>query len=143
MTGHIDVLKSIISAWKEKDIEGVLGHMDEAIVWHFAAAAAPPLLGKPAARRFLERFGADMGEVRWRIFDYAEVGDRLFVEGVDEYFTRDGIKVAAPYAGVLDFRGLLVVGWRDYVDVGVVAEQKAGKDISDQVKRLIDRPAIF
>jgi hypothetical protein len=49
----------------------------------------------------------------------------------------------APYAGVLDFRGDLVVGWRDYVDVGVMAAQRAGEPLTDQVKSLSDRPAIF
>jgi hypothetical protein len=44
---------------------------------------------------------------------------------------------------VLDFRGDLVVGWRDYVDVGVMAAQRAGEPHSDQVKALSDRPAIF
>jgi limonene-1,2-epoxide hydrolase len=141
VTGRIEVLQAIIAAWKAKDIDTVLSHMDEDIVWHFAAAAEPPVRGKAQARKFLTRFGATIAEIRWRIFDYAEAGDRLFVEGVDEFDTTGGLVVAAPYAGVLDFRGDLVVGWRDYVDVGVMAAQQAGKPISDQVRALMDRPA--
>jgi limonene-1,2-epoxide hydrolase len=143
MTPRIEILQAIIEAWKAKDIEAVLSHMDEEIVWHFAVAAERPLRGKAQARKFLERFGAGMNDIRWRVFDYLESGDRLFVEGVDEFRTNEGRTVMAPYAGVLDFRGDLVVGWRDYVDVGVMAAQRAGEPHSDQVKALSDRPAIF
>ena len=41
--------------------------------------------------------------------------------------------------GVIEFKGDLVIGWRDYVDVGVMAAQSAGGPISDAVKSLIDR----
>jgi ketosteroid isomerase-like protein len=129
MTRRIDILQAIIEAWKAKDVDGVLSHMDEEIVWHFAVAAEPPLRGKAMARKFLTRFGAGMNDVRWRVFDFQESGDRLFVEGVDEFRTDEG--------------GDLVVGWRDYVDVGVMAAQRAGAPVTDQVKALIDRPAIF
>ncbi len=142
MTAKIDVLKAIIAAWKRKDIEAVLSHMDEDIVWHFAAAAEPPVRGRAQARKFLTRFGGSMAEISWRIFHHAEAGDRLFVEGVDEYVTTGGLVVAAPYAGVLEFKGEKVVGWRDYVDVGVMAAQQSGAPISDQVKTLMDRPAL-
>lgn len=143
MTPRIEILQAIIEAWKAKDIDAVLSHMDEEIVWHFAVAAEPPLRGKAQARKFLQRFGAGMNDICWRVFDYQETPDRLFVEGVDEFVTDDGKVVMAPYAGVLDFRGDLVVGWRDYVDVGVMAAQRAGEPLTDQVKSLSDRPAIF
>ena len=113
--------------------------MDDDIVWHYAAAVEPPIRGKAQARKFLNRFGGGIAEVRWRIFDWAERGDRLFVEGVDEYVTTEGRTVAAAYAGVIDFKGDLVVGWRDYVDVGVMAAQIAGGPVSAQV-RGADRP---
>jgi len=143
MTPRIEILRAIIQAWKAKDVEAVLSHMDEEIVWHFAVAAEPPLRGKAQARKFLQRFGAGMNDIRWRVFDYLESGDRLFVEGVDEFRTDDGHTVMAPYAGVLDFRGDLVLGWRDYVDVGVMAAQRGGAPVTDQVKSLVDRAAVF
>jgi limonene-1,2-epoxide hydrolase len=116
--------------------------MDDDIVWHFAVGAEPPLRGKIAARKFLARFGADIAEVRWRVFDHAESGDRLFVEGVDEFTTRDGLTVIAPYAGVIRFRGGLVLDWRDYVDVGVITAQRAGGSPTAHVLALADRTAI-
>ncbi len=134
------ILLKVIEAWQAKDIEGVLSHMDDDIVWHYAAAAMPPVRGKASARKLLNRFHGDMHAIQWRIFAHAESGNRLFLEGVDDYTTADGKRVATPYAGVLDFRGDLIVGWRDYVDLGVAAEQKSGTPLTPQVEMLLDRP---
>lgn len=131
--------QAVIDAWKRKDIEAVLGALSDDVVWHFAAAIAPPARGRAEARAFIERFGAGIGEVRWRIFHHAEDGDRLFVEGVDEYTTVAGVAIAAPYAGVIEFRGDKISGWRDYVDRGVIEAMKAGGGYSDQVRELIGR----
>ena len=140
MGRRYDILQQVIAAWQAKDIDGVLSHMADDIVWHYAAAAMPPVRGKAAAAKLLHRFQADMHGIQWRIFAHAEAGDRLFIEGVDDYQTTEGHRVATPYAGVLEFRDDLIVGWRDYVDLGVVAQQKAGEPISAQVESLLDRP---
>jgi limonene-1,2-epoxide hydrolase len=142
MAAKIDIYLAIIADWKRKDIDAVLSHMSDDIVWHFAAAAEPPLRGKASARKFLSRFGADIAEVRWRVFHHAESGNRLFVEGVDELVAPDGTITAAPYAGVLEFDGDLVTGWRDYVDVGVMAAQRRGEPLSAQVLELMDRTPV-
>lgn len=142
MSSRYDILRQVIAAWQAKDAEAVLAHMADDIVWHYAAAALPPVRGKAAARKLLVRFGADMHRITWRIFAHAEVGDRLFIEGVDDYRTTEGHRVATPYAGVLDFRGDLIVGWRDYVDMGVIESQKAGAPLSVQVESLLDRPTV-
>jgi len=133
------ILRQVIKAWQAKDVDRVLAHMHDDIVWHYAAAAQPPVRGKAAARKLLERFQLDMHGIEWRIFAHSESGDRLFIEGVDDYRTTDGHRVAAPYAGVLEFDGDLIIGWRDYVDLGVIAEQKAGATLSAQVETLLDR----
>jgi len=142
MTGRFAIYQSVIRAWKAKDIDAVLGHMSDDIVWHYAAAISPPLVGKGPARQFMEEFAGRIGEVRWRVFDYAESGDRLFVEGVDEYITKSGARVATPYAGVLDFRGDLICGWRDYFDAAGPAAMQAGGKAPAQVEQLIGRPAV-
>lgn len=140
MGRRLEILQQLIAAWQAKDVERVLGFMAEDIVWHYAAAALPPVRGKAAARKLLSRFQADMHGIQWRIFAHAETEDRLFVEGVDDYTSTDGRRVATPYAGVLDFRGDLIVGWRDYVDLGVAERQKAGEPFSRQVLELLERP---
>lgn len=142
MSAKLDVMKALIAAWSKGDVDGALAHMHDDIVWHYAASVAPPLKGKIKARKFLENFKSQISEVRWRMFDYAENGDRLFVEGVDEYLSTDGGLVAAPYAGVMEFKGDQIIGWRDYVDVGVIEAQKAGQPRSAWLGDLIDRPAL-
>jgi limonene-1,2-epoxide hydrolase len=142
MSAKFETMKALIAAWTAGDIDGALAHMSDDIVWHYAAAVAPPLRGKEKARKFLTRFKSEITEVRWRLFDYAERGDKLFVEGVDEFTTTDGHLVAAPYAGVLEFRGDLIRDWRDYVDVGVMDAQKRGEGRSAWVTEMIERPAL-
>ena len=142
MSTKFEVMKSLIAAWTQGDIDGALSHMSDDIVWHYAAAVAPPLKGKEKARKFLENFKSQLTEVNWRLFDYAESGERLFVEGVDEFLSTEGHRVAAPYAGVLEFRGDLICGWRDYVDVSVMDAQRRGEARSKWVAEMIDRPAL-
>ena len=55
--------------------------------------------------------------------------------------TTDGVRVAAPYAGIIEYQGDKIIGWRDYLDRGTVDAIKAGKPYPAQVKELIDRPA--
>ncbi len=135
-----ETLLKVIETWQAKDVEGVLAHMHDDIVWHYAAAAMPPIRGKAMARKLLSRFQEDMHGIQWRIFAHAEVGETLFIEGVDDYQSSEGLRIAAPYAGVLDFRDGLIIGWRDYVDIGVIAQQKTGEPLSKQVLELINRP---
>jgi limonene-1,2-epoxide hydrolase len=142
MSRKFEILKALIASWRDGDIDAVLGRMTDDIVWHYAASVAPPLTGKVKARKFLDNFKSQLTEVRWRLFDYAERGDTLFVEGVDEYLSRDGHWVAAPYAGVFEFRGDLICGWRDYVDMGVMQAQQRGETRSTWVAALIERPAL-
>ena len=140
MGRHYATLLKVIEAWQAKDAEAVLTFLHDDVVWHYAVSAMPPVRGKTTAAKLLTRFQADMHGIEWRIFAYAEAGDRLFVEGVDDYRTPEGHRVATPYAGVLDFKDGLIIGWRDYVDLGVTAAQKAGEPLTKQVLELLDRP---
>jgi ketosteroid isomerase-like protein len=139
---HIDTLLSLIRAWRSKDIDGVLALMHDEIVWHYAAVIAPPLRGKAKARKLLESMALQVRDVTWRIFDHAEAGDRLFVEGVDEYVSAEGRLISAPYAGVVEFRNGLVIGLREYFDIGAVNALKAGEPLPEHVRALIAREAV-
>lgn len=139
---RLHILLAFIEAWKARDIDGVLALMDDDIVWHYAAAIAPPVKGKVKARRLLEVLGPQIAEVRWRIFDHAEREGRLFVEGVDEYISTAGHLVSAPYAGVVEFKDGRISALREYFDVGVVNAQKAGEPAPEHVRALIAREAV-
>ena len=136
---HFRTLQTLITAWKARDVDAVLDLLTDDVVWHYAAAAMPPVRGKVTTRKLLTRFLADMHDVNWRIFCHAETADRLFVEGVDEFRNPDGHIIATPYAGVMDFRDGLICGWRDYVDLGTTMAQQAGAPRSKQVEELLDR----
>lgn len=138
----LNILLSLIDAWKRKDIEGVLSTMHEDIVWHYAAAIAPPVHGRAKARKLLETLALGVGEVRWRIFDYAERNDTLFVEGVDEYVSIEGHLVSAPYAGVAAFKDGQIIALREYFDLGGVARMKEGQPAPGHVRDLIARQAL-
>ncbi|MFV3077216.1 nuclear transport factor 2 family protein [Niveispirillum fermenti] len=139
---RLNQFKAVIADWKRQDIDAVLARLHDDIVWHFAAAVVPPLRGKAAARAFLEKFSQEVAEVRWRLFHAAEQGDRLFVEGVDEFVRADGRKVAVPYAGIMEFDGDLIIGWRDYIDRSVIEAMRRGEPYPPQVVELIDREAL-
>ncbi len=141
-SAKLGVMKALIADWSRGDVEGALGHMTDDIVWHYAAGVAPPIKGKAKARTFLENFKSQITAVDWRIFDFAENGDRLFVEGVDEHRTTSGTVIATPYAGVLEFRGDKISAWRDYVDVSVMEAQRAGTAATPWVKDLTSRVAL-
>ena len=139
---HIDTLLGLIRAWRRKDSDGVLALMHDEVVWHYAAVIAPPLKGKAKARKLLESMALQVRDVTWRIFDHAETGDRLFVEGVDEYVSTEGRLVSAPYAGVVEFRDGLIIGLREYFDIGAVNALKAGEPLPEHVRALIAREAL-
>jgi len=142
MARLFSILSEVIAAWQAKDVGTVLAHMADDIVWHYAAPGLPPVRGKAAAEKLLRQFQTDMHDIQWRIFNHAEAGNLLFLEGVDDYRTTDGQRMAVPYAGVLEFRGDLIVGWRDYVDLAVIAAQKAGEPFTKQVETLLAREAV-
>jgi len=139
---QIQHLLGLISAWKAKDIDGVLAFMHDDIVWHYAAVIAPPVKGKVKARKLLEGLSSQVRDVTWRIFDYAEKGERLFVEGVDEYVSAAGRLVSAPYAGVVVFRDEKIIELREYFDLGAMNALKAGEEMKEHVRQLIAREAV-
>ncbi|MBI1338818.1 nuclear transport factor 2 family protein [bacterium] len=139
---HLPVMLGMIDAWTRKNVDAVLACLHDDIVWHYAAVIAPPVRGKVKARKFLEMLAPQVGEVRWRIFDYAERGDRLFVEGVDEYVSAEGRLVSAPYAGVVEVADGRIIGLREYFDFSVMNAMKAGEPMKEHVRELIARDAV-
>lgn len=128
----------LIRKWKAHDIDGVMAHIHEEIVW-YPFVGGPPVLGKAAMRKYLEGLAGKRQSNDWRVFFHAERGEQLFVEGADDFRTDQGVRIAVPYAGVLDYRDGLIVGWRDYADVGLVGEMKKSGSIPADVLPLVDR----
>ena len=136
----IDTYLSIIEIWKNKDIEGVLENLTDDVVWHYAAAIEPPLRGKQAARDWLGMFAGTLTNSRWRVISFAESKTQLFVEGIEEYDTRDGVRIVLPYSGIYYFREGKISGWRDYFERGLSVRTKEGRLLPDFVEELAARP---
>lgn len=136
------VLQAVIEAWHKQDIEGVLVHVTDDIVWRNSSGYAPAIRGKAAMRKALQGMAPIIKTNKWRIFDHAENDNRLFMEGVDEFWLTTGEHVAIPYAGSLEFEGLLIKEWREYFDGRISAAMKAGQPMTEEVREMISRPAI-
>jgi limonene-1,2-epoxide hydrolase len=139
--GHIGQMLALIGEWHRKDLKAVLARVTDDIVWH-THVGTPPVRGKAAMSQTLDKLAIEMQQSRWRVFEHAERGDHLFVEGVDEFTTPAGKRVALPYAGVYRFRGTLICEWRDYFDRPLYDRMKAGEPFPDDIDALISRPAV-
>jgi limonene-1,2-epoxide hydrolase len=139
---YFAIAQKMIVAWRGKDLEGMLSHIDDDIVWH-SHVGSPPIVGKVAMRDFASKLTAQMNDIKWRIFETATHGNKVFLEGVDDFVTGEGRRVVQPYAGILVFKGERVSEWRDYFDRGLFDRLKAGEPMPDYLQVLADRPALF
>ena len=138
----LETLKAIITGWHNHDVEAVLAHVTDDIVWRNTSGYRPAVKGKAAMRAVLETMAPVIETSAWRMFDAVETHDRIFVEGVDEFWTKSGRHIVIPYAGVFVFRGKLVSEWREYFDGRISSEMKDGAPITDELKEMISRPSI-
>jgi len=126
MSDHIEIVNRLIDAWKQGDIEGVLSCLTDDIEYHYVVGARP-LIGREWVRRFLDKFGAGQTDIRWRIVNHASSGDKLLVEGVDDYMDAAGVRIQTPYMGIFEIRDGKIRRWRDYVDTGLINTAKSGE----------------
>ena len=81
-----------------------MDRLHDSFVWNNSGGMLPVIEGKDAMRAALTKMAGKTRSNSWRLFDYAETGDTLWMEGVDEFTGTDGSHLAVPYAGVLEFR---------------------------------------
>lgn len=134
----IGIVEDIIASWKRKDIDGVLSHVAENVRYHYRVGS-PPLSGPDELRVFLEKFGAGMHDINWKIFRHSQTGNVLMVEGADDFIDADGNRVRTPYMGVFEFEGDKVVGWRDYFNPEIGEKSRAGEELPSYVQELLDQ----
>jgi limonene-1,2-epoxide hydrolase len=141
-TDPLQVLREVILAWRRKDLDAMLQHIDDDIAWH-SHVGSPPLQGKAAMREFATRMTTQMKEIHWRLFEVARHGDTLHVEGVDDFVSNEGRRVVVPYAGVMRFRDGRIVEWRDYFDRALFDRLKAGEPLPAYLEGLATRAPLF
>src|SRR5688572_7481746 len=127
-------LKSLIAACRSLDVEAVLAPLPDDFAWHNTGGLKPPLRGQDAMRSTLQAMAKGIREGRWRLFDVAEVGNTVWMEGVDEFIGTSGVRVAVPYAGTLEFRDGLILNWREYYEGRLIEQQMAGQGVSAEVE---------
>ena len=67
---HFDalaVVREMILAWRRQDLDAMLTHVADDIVWH-THVGSPPVVGKQAMHDFAAKLGASMHDIKWRIF---------------------------------------------------------------------------
>lgn len=141
MASHIDTLRAVIAAWGRLDVEGVLEHLHDDITWNNSGGLRKPVQGKEAMRKALLAMKDKIADSKWRLFDWAEKGDVVWMEGADEFIRKDGVRIAVPYAGVLEFEGAVIRHWREYFDGRLQEKMLAGEGVSPEVEAMLDRPA--
>lgn len=129
MNQHAATVRAYYAAWLADDLDGVMRLCTEDVV----AVNVPigPIRGKPAVRRFFEKFGRGMTRKRYDVHRLIADGDSCVVEGVENY-VKDGRSVSLPYMSTFLFRDGLICEWRDYFDLQTVLKQL---DVPDEVPR--------
>jgi limonene-1,2-epoxide hydrolase len=131
---------ALIAEWKRKDIDAVLARVTDDVAWH-THVGSPVVHGKAAMRSFLETMAAGISDNRWRIHHHAVSGNRIFLEGVDDFvLVKEQRRVAIPYLGTMVFRGGLISEWRDYFDRGLFNRLKAGEAAPPEIAALAAKP---
>jgi limonene-1,2-epoxide hydrolase len=117
-----DIVDQFFSCWASGDIAGSMANCTDDVVWD--NVPMNPIEGKAAVEAFLIKFAEGMSDVRYDIEHVMEDGNRLMLEGVENY-TKKGRKVSVRYMASFEFRDNRISAWRDYFDLASVQRQLA------------------
>ena len=139
---NIERLLSMIDAWARQDLDEVMTYLHDEVEWNNSGGFRPVVKGKAAMRAALESMAETIAESRWRLFDYVEEGDRLWMEGADEFILKDGKRVAIPYMGMLEYEDGLIRYWREYYNGYLHTTQGKTGEVAPEAQAMLNRPAI-
>lgn len=123
MPSKSEIYQESLAAFCRGDFEAATACYADDIV-AYPNRAMRPMLGRATMQAFMQKFGAGMEDARYAPSLMVESGDFLFVEGTETY-RKNGRSVSIPYAGVMEFRGDKIIGWRDYFDLKSLEKQLA------------------
>ena len=139
---NIQRLLSMIDAWARQDLDEVMTFIHDEVEWNNSGGFRPVVKGKAAMRAALEQMAETIAESRWRLFDYVEEGDRLWMEGADEFILKDGKRIAIPYMGMLEYENGVIRYWREYYNGYLHTTQGKSGEVAAEAQVMLDRPAI-
>jgi limonene-1,2-epoxide hydrolase len=142
MKDHVATLRRVIEGWHRADVDAVIACLHPDVVWNNSGGMRAPITGRETMRKTLEAMKGRLTNNRWRLFDVCQDGDKVWMEGVDEFDTMDGTRVAIPYCGILEFEDGLIRQWREYFDGRLQEDHIAGKGVSEHVEAMLARPAV-
>lgn len=115
------VVHSFVAAWNANDLERVVAHLHEDVVYHNMPVA--PLRGRAAVKEYLVSKGG-FDRMHWRVLAIATTGNKVLTERVDD-FTLRGVDVSLPIMGTFEIEDGLIRAWRDYFDLDTYKRQLA------------------
>lgn len=119
-----DVVRSFVDAWNAYDLERILAHLHEDVVYH--NVPVEPLVGRAAVRAYLDGKGG-FERMHWKLLAIAASGSKVLTERIDE-FTWRGVDVTLPLMGIFEVDGERIRAWRDYFDMDTYRRQlEAGR----------------
>lgn len=125
MDKKIDAIRHLIVCWERRDIDALLKCLTDDIeyYWHIGSR---PVKGKQTMRKFLNNYSGNYDQKRWDIFNHAENGDLLLVEGHEELWDIEYQRtIHQPFMQAFEFRDGLISHWRDYYEPENLAAPKA------------------
>ncbi len=118
-----EIVDEFFARWSSGDLEGAMAMCTEDAVWD--NVPMKPVVGRDAIQGFLGKFSKGMSDIHYDVKGVMENGDKLMLEGVENY-TKNGQKVSVPYMASFTFRDGKISGWSDYFDLATVERQLAG-----------------
>lgn len=114
MATPIDIVKTLQGAAERRDRAAILALVTQDLEYHYHVGSKP-VQGPEGLGRFLDRYWARSKDGVWRIETFAQSGDKLLMEGYEEYTdTTNDKRVVNRYMGVMEFRDGRIARWRDY-----------------------------
>ena len=117
-----DIVDQFFDCWTRGDIAGSMAVCTDDVVWD--NVPMKPIEGKKAIEAFLKKFAEGMSDIRYDIDVVMEDGNRLMLEGAENY-TKKGRRVSVRYMASFEFQDNRISAWRDYFDLATVERQLA------------------
>lgn len=134
----INIVTACLQAFGRKDIDRAMSHIAPHIEWHYHVGTRP-VTGRDNMRKVLTKLGQHQLDSRWRAIRWAEAGDTLMIEGIEDYLTTEDRRAQVPYMGAYDFdANNQITAWRDYFDLDLLMKSERGEPMEVWVQALVD-----
>lgn len=127
MTDLMDTMRQLMAASESRNIDAFLGFFADDVEYIYHVNARP-LVGIDWLEKFVRKYHETLEPLVWRIDRHARNGNKLLVEGYEEYRVKaSGETVGHPYMGIVEFNDAgKITHMRDYFEMdGKPLEQKA------------------